>query len=363
MEYNKVIDFDDGSEQYRVKTFKETTINSYWEKWLIFKPKRSKDWQIELRKHLPPYFDANVNKINEFSMRENIFYPPCPQEFLEHLINGIALRKSLGLYKSKYFYFKELQQLLIEYLKLFYFRMDAIIDIFQTNTKLDVSKEKYPKIVVKCSNCRMAVFINVHCPHCQNEFYCDEVCQRIHYEKHRKECAGALTQLPPIVEPLRVEVHLNSQNFGEEIEIYNEHQMTFSKMMKGKVLLMFLYKTLRKDRWFRNNNYICEDKIDKGFIVIKRETEAKMDVDVDGSRENSEVRTEREREANGKDFIIKMNPDLNDKYKDDEYKDMLKLSVLQELKLQFYKLGALLNDVLSEQHASYYKFIIIFAFP
>lgn len=357
----KEVEFDDGSSEYRVKEYRDSTISELWDKWLIFKQSKSKDWQTELRKHLPPYFDANVNKINEFSMRENIFYPPCPQEFLEHLLNGIVLRNELGLYRSKYYFYKELQQLLIEYLKLFYFRMDAIIDIFQTNTKLNVSKEKYPKIVVKCSNCSFFVFINIHCPGCQNEFYCDETCQKIHYETHKKTCVSCVDKLPKIIEPLRIEVHLNSENFGEIIEIYNEHNMKFSKMMKGQILLTFLYKTLRKDRWFRNNNYLFEERIEENYIIIKRDGNAKMDFETkNNSGNNNSISASNSGE---KDFIIKMNPDMKEKYAEDEFRDMMKLSMLQELKLSFYKLGALLNDILCEQHTNYFKYIIIFSFP
>ena len=69
----KSIDFDDGSDEFHVKDYKESAINAYWERWLIFKKKRAKDFQTELRKQLPPYFDKNVNKINEFSMRKNVF--------------------------------------------------------------------------------------------------------------------------------------------------------------------------------------------------------------------------------------------------------------------------------------------------
>lgn len=344
----KIVEFDDGSEQYRVKEFKESALESYWEKWLIFKQNRSKDWQTELKKHLPPYFESNVNKINEFSMRENPHFPPCPQEFLEHLLNGIILRNELGLYRSKYFFYKELQQLLIEYLKMFYFRMDAIIDIFQTNTKLSVSKEKYPKIVVKCSNCSFYVFITVYCPNCMNEFYCDETCQKIHYETHKKNCVPCVNKLPKIIDALRVEVHINSQTLGEEIEIYNEHNMKFSKMMKGQILLSFLFKSLRKDRWFRDNCYIIEEKIDQNYIIIKRDSNDRL--------ENLD--------SEGKDFIHKMDEEVNKEvYLDDEYRAMLKLSVLQEMKLSFYKLGALLNDILMEQHPNFFKFILIFSFP
>jgi hypothetical protein len=343
----KLIEFGDSNEEIQVSTYKENMLDNYWDKWLIFKPKRIKDWQMELKKHLPPYFDTNVNKINDFSMRENVLFPPCPQEFLEHLINGIILKNELGLYRSKYFFFKELQQLLIEYLKLFYYRIDAIIDIFQTNTKLSISKEKYPKVVVKCSNCNFYVFISVYCPQCQNEFYCDETCRKIYWEVHKKSCESVMTKLPKIVEPLRIEVHVSSQQLGEEIFIYNEHNMKFSKMMKGKILLTFLYKNFRKDRWFRNNKYIIEEKIIENHIIIKRGINVELEI---LNYEN-------------KDFVHKMNPKSIDLYNEDEFRDILKLSILQELKLNFYKLGAILVDILKEQHPNFFKHILIFNFP
>ena len=41
---------------------------------------------------MPPYFESNVNKINQFALRENKIHPPCPQEFFEGLINSIYLK-------------------------------------------------------------------------------------------------------------------------------------------------------------------------------------------------------------------------------------------------------------------------------
>jgi len=342
------IEFGDSSNNdIHVNTYKETLLNNYWDKWLIFKPKRFKDWQMELKKHLPPYFDTNVNKINDFSMRENVQFPPCAQEFLEHLLNGITLKNELGLFRSKFYYFRELQQLLTEYLKLFYYRIDAIIDIFQTNTKLSISKEKFPKVVVKCSNCKFFVFINIFCQGCENEFYCDETCKKIHGETHHKKCNTFASKLPKIIEPLKIEVHVSSANFGEEITIYNEHNMKFARMMKGRILLAFLYKSFRKDRWFRNNKFMIEEKINDHHIIIKRGVSVDLDI------ANYE----------GKDFVHRMNPKLADYYIDDEFRDLLKLSILQELKLNFYKLGALLVDILKEQHPTCFKYILIFYFP
>jgi hypothetical protein len=340
--------------KYDVKEAKINQVNKYWNNWLIFKSKDSNNSKIELKKCLPPYFNSDINKTNEFGARNNLFDPPCPQEFLEHLLNAIILRNELGLYRSKFYFYNELQQCLTEYLKLFCFRMDTIIDIFQSTTKLSLSKEKYPKIVVKCSNCSFFVFVDCHCPYCQNEFYCDETCRKIHYEKHKKNCINVFSKLPKILEPLRIEVHLNSQNFGEEIQIFNEHNMKFSKLMKGQILLAFLYKSFRKDRWFRNNNYIFEEKIKDNYIIIKRDQKGKIEVKKIEKINNYE---------NQNDFIIILDKNKHEYYNEEEYRDLLKLSVLQELKLNFYKLGAILVDILCEQHYDFFKYILIFSFP
>mmetsp|Transcript_11376 Transcript_11376/g.11692 ORF Transcript_11376/g.11692 Transcript_11376/m.11692 type:complete len:344 (-) Transcript_11376:29-1060(-) len=342
----KKLDLDE-KKDFSVLEFKKITLDNIWEKWLIFRSNKTKEWSLELKKILPPYFDTSTNKINDFSMRENVLFPPCPQEFLEVLLNGILLRNELGLYRSKFYFYKELQQLLIEYLKLFYYRIDAIIDIFQTITKHSLSKEKFPKIVVKCSNCDFFVFINVQCNLCQNEFYCDETCRKIHYEVHKPGCQKSLEAIPKIYEPLRIEVHISSDSLGEEIVIYSEHHMKYSKMMKGKVLLAFLFKSLRKDRWFRNNKYSMEEDIDNDYICIRRG----IDVDIDVTNYDN------------KDFIHKISIKNLEVYFEDEFRDILRLSVVQELKFNFYKLGALLVDIVKETHPGMFKYVFIFHFP
>jgi hypothetical protein len=328
--------------------YKEQNIKNYWEKWMIFKKKNSKDWQIELKKHLPPYFDSTVNKINDFSMRENASYPPCPQEFFEVLLNGIILRNELGLFKSKYNFYFELQQYLNEFLRIFFFRFDSIIDIFQTITKFSVSKEKYPKIAIRCSNCNVHVFINVHCLDCKNEFYCDTNCRKIHSGVHKFTCNNENLMLPKIIDPIRIEIHISSQHLGEEIYIYNEYLKRFSLLMKGKILLGYLYKTLRKDRWFRNNKYNISENISDNYILIKR----------DKITENSnEIFCEK------KEFLYRLDNDNHEQYKEDDYRDLLKLSALQELKHNFFKLGSILVDILRENNVNYIKYCLIFSFP
>ena len=355
---NKV-DLTDETSKFNVKQTKMEQINKYWNNWLIFKNKSSNDYRVELKKLLPPYFNSDVNKTNEFSVRDNLFNPPCPQEFLEHLLNAIILRNELGLYRSKYYFYNELQQCFTEYLKLFYFRMDTIIDIFQTTTKLSLSKEKYPKIVVKCSNCSFFVFIDCHCPLCQNEFYCDETCRKIHHEKHKKNCISCLTKIPKIIEPIRIEVYISSEDLGETIQIWSEHNMKFSKMMKGQTLLSFLFKSFRKEKWFRNNNYSFDEKISSNYITISRDNKIESnnvnDEQFGGNLYNNNNSID--------DFLVKLDKNKIQQYTNDEFRDLLRLSVLQELKLDFYKLGAILVDILCEQNSKCFKYILIFYFP
>ena len=64
-----------------------------------------------------------------------------------------------------------------------------------------------------------------------------------------------------------------------------------------------------------------------------------------------------------KDFVHKMNVKSIDIYIEDEFRDLLKLSILQEVKLNFYKLGGLLVDILKEQHPNVFKYILVFNFP
>ena len=355
---NKV-DLTDETSKFNVKQTKMEQINKYWNNWLIFKNKSSNDYRVELKKLLPPYFNSDVNKTNEFSVRDNLFNPPCPQEFLEHLLNAIILRNELGLYRSKYYFYNELQQCFTEYLKLFYFRMDTIIDIFQSTTKLSLSKEKYPKIVVKCSNCSFFVFIDCHCPLCQNEFYCDETCRKIHHEKHKKNCISCLTKIPKIIEPIRIEVYISSEDLGETIQIWSEHNMKFSKMMKGQTLLSFLFKSFRKEKWFRNNNYSFDEKISSNYIIISRDNKIESnnanDEQFGGNLYNNNNSID--------DFLVKLDKNKIHQYINDEFRDLLRLSVLQELKLDFYKLGAILVDILCEQNSKCFKYILIFYFP
>ena len=351
------MDLIDEIGKYNAKEAKLKQINKFWNNWLIFKGKDSLNSKIELKKCLPPYFNSDINKTNEFGARNNLFDPPCPQEFLEHLLNAIILRNELGLYRSKLYFYNELQQCFTEYLKLYFFRMDTIIDIFQSTTKLSLSKEKYPRIVVKCSNCSFYVFVDCYCPYCQNEFYCDGTCRKIHYEKHKKNCINVTLKIPKIIEPMRIEIYISSENLGESIQIWNEHNMKFSKMMKGQILLSFLFKNFRKEKWFRNNNYSFEEKISQGYIIIVRDNKINENNNIDNKSIFNNA------SSNDDSFLVKVDKNKIEEYEADEFRALLRLSVLQEIKLDFYKLGAILVDILFVQEMNCFKYILVFYFP
>ena len=59
--------------KYNVKETKSQQIDKYWNNWLIFKTKEPNNSKIELKKCIPPYFNSDINKTNEFGARNNLF--------------------------------------------------------------------------------------------------------------------------------------------------------------------------------------------------------------------------------------------------------------------------------------------------
>ena len=91
----------------------------------------------------------------EFTYRASYSSPPSMQEFYESVINGIIKRFQLGLYQGEYFYYLELQSCLHEFIKLLNFKSEILVEVFQSITNLNLSKENFPNIVVPCSSCGM----------------------------------------------------------------------------------------------------------------------------------------------------------------------------------------------------------------
>ena len=121
---------------------------------------------------------------------------------------------------------------------------------------------------------------------------------------------------------------------------------------------IFLFKNFRKEKWFRINNYSFEEKISQNHIIIYRD---------DKSKENNNINENKNKKKNynynDDSFLEKLDRNKFKQYNSDEFRDLLSLSVLQEIKLNFYKLGAILVDILCEQNVNGYKYILIFYFP
>ena len=61
--------------------------------------------------------------------------------------------------------------------------------------------------------------------------------------------------------------------------------------------------------------------------------------------------------------MVKLDKSKIEEYEADEFRALLRLSVLQEIKLDFYKLRAILVDILFVQEMNCFKYILVFYFP
>lgn len=116
----------------------ENVKRDLWDDWVLFKKNEITNPSLQLKKQ-----GANFKneQFSEFTYRPNSFSPPSMQEFYESVINGIIKRHQLGLYKGDYHYYLELQTCLHEFIKLLNFRADILIEVFQSITGLNLSKE------------------------------------------------------------------------------------------------------------------------------------------------------------------------------------------------------------------------------
>ena len=98
-----------------------------------------------------------------------------------------------------YQYYLELQAALHEFIKLLNFKSEILVEVFQSITNINLSKENQPNIVVPCGSCHMYIYITFHCQKCYSAFYCDKTCLKNHRQKHEEECAGMTKYTPNTV--------------------------------------------------------------------------------------------------------------------------------------------------------------------
>lgn len=174
-----------------------------WDDWTLFKKNEITNPSLQLKKQGATFKNE---QFSEFTYRSSLKSPPSMQEFYESVLNGVIKRHQLGLYKGDYHYYQELQSCLHEFIKLMNFRADILVEVFQSITSLNLSKEQFPNIVLPCQACGMFIYINYHCKKCFCAFYCDKTCKKNHKTKHDVECPSKIQITPSILYALQVEI-------------------------------------------------------------------------------------------------------------------------------------------------------------
>lgn len=304
-----------------------------WDDWILFKKNDYTNPTLQLKKQGANF---KTDQYAEFTYRPSYFSPPSMQEFYESVINGIIKRYQLGLYKGDFYYYQELQTCLHEFSKLLNFKTEILIEVFQSLTNLNLSKEQLPNIVVPCASCGMFIYINFHCKKCFSVFYCDKTCLKNHKGKHDSECNALVKVTPSIFYPLQVEIHCGG-DLGDDIQIYYEHEMRVTLKYRGQRFLTNLYKVLLKNRWLKNNGYnVIEDKDNNCILMQYGKKEEKTD----------------EKDTSFFDANIQGEEDL-----------YLKMPVIQEMRVIFLNQGAILQDIIKETYELYTHYIHIYYFP
>ncbi|KRX04426.1 hypothetical protein PPERSA_00195 [Pseudocohnilembus persalinus] len=238
---------------------KKSTQNSLWDDWTLFKKNEYTNPQIQLKKQGATFKN---DQYGEFTYRPSSNSPPSMQEFYESVINGIIRRYQMGLYQGEYQYYLELQTCLHEFIRMLNFKSEILVEVFQTITNINLSKESQPNIVVPCNSCHMYIFINYHCKNCFSAFYCDKTCQKNHQAKHEETQCKKLTKLTPSISyPLQVEIHCGG-DLGENVEIYYQHEKRISLKYSGDNFINGIYKILQKNRQKIKDQYNLKKKKD-----------------------------------------------------------------------------------------------------
>ena len=314
----------------------KTARRDLWDDWIVFKKNDITNPALQLKKQ-----GANFKneQFSEFTYRPHSFSPPSMQEFYEGVINGIIKRQQLNLYKGEYFYYLELQTCLHEFIKLLNFRADILIEVFQSITGLNLSKEQFPNIVLPCASCGMYIYITYHCKKCFSAFYCDKTCKRDHKPKHQADCPSKISITPSILYALQVEIHCGG-DLGDDVQIFFEYEKRISLKYRGIKFMANLYKVLVKNIWLKKWYHIVEDK-DTHSIDL-RYNEKIEPTDKNDKPESFSLY----------DASIQGEEDL-----------YLKMPVIQELRVIFLNQGAILQDIIKETYEVYTHYIHVYYFP
>jgi len=327
-----------------------------WDNWIVFKKNEITNPHLQLKKQ-GINFQVSSELPVDFSTRINVREPPCMQEMFEALLYGILFRNKFELYHSKYTFYQEMQHALHEVLKMLnYQKSEMIIKIFQEITRIDVSKETLPRIVVPCDFCGNYVYIIKKCDQCQNSFFCDSNCLKAASKSHDLKCLDSIRMTPGVLMPLQVEIH-SGTDLKENVIIYYEHEKLFSLKMRGEQLFSHFFRGFLKNKWLKSNNYdTIEDRENSRIIFAKLEPE-EGSFDEASLSDNEELDDEEDKK-DGSNAHSSNPPD--ESIKSDE---ALNLPVIQEIKMFLLNQGGILQDILQETHQNFVHFIHIYYFP
>ncbi|CDW75832.1 UNKNOWN [Stylonychia lemnae] len=389
----------------------EQEYQEMWNNWIIFQKFDTTNDILQIKKQI-----GLVDDKVDFSVRQSIMQPPNLQEIYEGIINGIIKRRELGLYQNAFTYYCELQTALNEFLKMYgtSLKKEVILDLFQNLTGLSLTKENVPKIVVRCNNCNSYVYYTNNCNKCRNAFYCDQSCVKADLTIHCKKCIHDLPMTPQLFSPLIVELH-SGTDMKHNITLYYEHEMKFSQKIRGMQLFMHLSKFFLKHRWLKGNKYSVEeseqsvirfiyhaDNLNNSGGAIDEEEEYKVqqtphnptkyqpvpqpfhtssrhskqdsinqsqlsqnDVSMRSKTDDNNDESSEDQESDDamREFYKQQRSEKTQQEKEIKDEFYAKLPIIQEIKVVFLNFGALITDILQEQHTSYKRYIHIFRFP
>ena len=315
-----------------------------WSQWCLFPPGET---------HYSTIFEKQIGLISDsqsFSHRSKWHELPGVVNIFESILSSLELRYKKGLYKNKHQYYLDIQNALQECLKAYRDHQDVIIESFQNKTMMTISKEKDPKVVVTCNTCKQYSLINLFCPTCHNEFYCDQACLTANRMEHVLACKEAVGRIPKILEPLQVEIR--SYSWNQRVSIYYEHETKFSLKARGNKFFQELKEILLKNKLVKAHNY--NTILDKNVIELSFESSSSGKELAESNRGDSD--------RSSKDKSPKLNQSIRRDITDTSGEGA-KLPIIQELKMVLLEMGGIVADILQEKYYDKSSYIHVFLLP
>lgn len=144
-----------------------------------------------------------------------------------------------------------------------------------------------------------------------------------------------------------------------DIQLFYEHARRFSFKIRGMQLFDQLGEFCMTHKWFRGNRYLVElDPESKSFIKFSQQkSDAKFDVHYTGAAKAKANKYIDDSEESEVEEPVALNFKITG---DSSY---VKLPVIQEIKIICLHFGAIVQDVLQENHQHHKRYIHVLKFP